>query len=137
MSLAAAELSGEGVPAELLSLSEGKDSKQVAVVREMEESLLAMTEDREAALQAKAAAEQKAQPPQLGGPANARKLQVQVRELTRLQGDLERERSELARRAAYAEAQLAEIQQYLGTNIGKYQREILRLRHSLGQAGGR
>lgn len=69
-----------------------------------------------------------------------------------MQGELERERSELARRAAYAEAQLAEMQQYLGTlhycliasaishdcallspgtSIGKYQKEILRLRQSL------
>jgi len=81
-----------------------------------------------------AAADERAQLPLLGGSYDAQKLQLQVRELTRVQGELERERTELARRAAYAEAQLAEMQQYLGTNIGKYQKEILRLRQSLERA---
>ena len=83
-----------------------------------------------------AAAEESAALPKLGGSYDAQKLQLQVRELTHVQAGLERERSELARRAAYAEAQLAEMQSYLGTNIGKYQKEILRLRQSLERAGG-
>ena len=34
-------------------------------------------------------------------------------------------------RSTYAEEQLAEIQKYLSTNIGRYQKEILRLRERL------
>ena len=58
-------------------------------------------------------------------------LEMQVRELTSTQGQLERERSVLKRRCVDAEEQLAAIQGYLGTHIGRYQKEILRLRERL------
>ena len=58
-------------------------------------------------------------------------LQLQVRELVASQALLERERSQLVQRAAHSEEQLAEMQKYLSTNIGRYQKEILRLREKL------
>ena len=39
-------------------------------------------------------------------------------------------------RAAHSEEQLAEMQKYLATNVGRYQKEILRLRDQLGKGGG-
>jgi len=75
-----------------------------------------------------AVAEERLHLPQLGGNIRTQQLQLQVRELTRLQGELERERTELTRRAVHAEAQLEEMQQYINANIGRYQKEILRLR---------
>ena len=60
-------------------------------------------------------------------------LQLQVRELVASQALLERERSQLVQRAAHSEEQLAEMQKYLSTNIGRYQKEILRLRDQLGK----
>ena len=60
-------------------------------------------------------------------------LQLQVRELVASQALLERERSQLVQRATHSEEQLAEIQKYLSTNIGRYQKEILRLRDQLGK----
>jgi len=60
-------------------------------------------------------------------------LQVQVRELTSAQALLERERSQLVQRAAHAEAQLTEMQKYLSSNLGRYQKEIMRLRDQLGK----
>ena len=60
-------------------------------------------------------------------------LQLQVRELVASQALLERERSQLLQRAAHSEEQLAEMQKYLSTNIGRYQKEILRLRDQLGK----
>lgn len=60
-------------------------------------------------------------------------LQVQVRELTSAQSLLERERSQLVQRAAHAEAQLTEMQKYLSSNLGRYQKEIMRLRDQLGK----
>ena len=58
-------------------------------------------------------------------------LKLQLRELEAYQAQLERERSELTRRATYAEEQLKAMQQYVDTHLGKYQKEIMRLR---GQA---
>ena len=66
------------------------------------------------------------------GP-NLLNLQLQVRELVASQALLERERSQLVQRAAHSEEQLAEMQKYLSTNIGRYQKEILRLRDQLGK----
>ena len=59
--------------------------------------------------------------------SDARHLRIQIRELEAYQAQLERERSEYARRAAYAEEQLNAMQAYVDENLGKYQREILRL----------
>ena len=125
-------------------LTEQLQQLKLTGVTQAEGSMVAENEADTAALHSKvalleaqlASAKEEALLPQLGASPDARTLQLQVRELTRVQGDLERERSELARRAAYAEAQLAEIQQYLGTNIGRYQKEILRLRQSLERVGG-
>ena len=39
-------------------------------------------------------------------------------------------------RAAHSEEQLAEMQKYLATNVGRYQKEILRLRDQLGKGSG-
>ena len=51
-----------------------------------------------------------------------------MRELEAYQAQLERERSELKRRALNAEEQLVAMQSYVDENLGKYQREIVRLR---------
>jgi hypothetical protein len=59
--------------------------------------------------------------------SDARHLRIQIRELEAYQAELERERSEYARRAAYAEEQLNAMQSYVDDNLVKYQREILRL----------
>ena len=64
-----------------------------------------------------------------------RELRWKARELVESQASLERERSELKRRAMAAEEQLAEMQRFLPQHIGKYQKEIVRLRESLKARG--
>jgi predicted RNase H-like nuclease (RuvC/YqgF family) len=64
-------------------------------------------------------------------PGDVKLLRLQVKELEGYQGQLEAERSQLKRRAAYAEEQLKEVQRYLDSTLGKYQREILKLRQEL------
>ena len=54
-------------------------------------------------------------------------MRVQISELEAHQAQLERERSQLMRRTASAEAQLQEMQEFVDTNLAKYQAEILRL----------
>jgi len=70
-----------------------------------------------------------------GASADVRMLRLQVSELEGYQVKLERERSELARRAAAAEAQLASMQQYIELNLAKYQHEIRRLRQQIAEGG--
>ena len=72
-----------------------------------------------------------------GASADVRMLRLQVSELEGYQVKLERERSELARRAAAAEAQLASMQQYIELNLAKYQHEIRRLRQQIAEGGGK
>ena len=72
-----------------------------------------------------------------GASADVRMLRLQVSELEGYQVKLERERSELARRAAAAEAQLASMQQYIELNLTKYQQEIQRLRQQIAEGGGK
>ena len=59
---------------------------------------------------------------------SVRVLRIQIRELETYQAQLERERSEYSSKARNLEAQLEAMQQYVNENLGRYQREILRLR---------
>jgi hypothetical protein len=66
-----------------------------------------------------------------------RTAQVQVRELASSMASLEAERSKLIRRATSAEEQLNALQGAMSANILTYQKEIIRLRKALQQAGSR
>ena len=70
-----------------------------------------------------------------GGGGDSKLFKLQIRELESYQSQLERERSELARKAATAEAQLKAMQEYVDTNLGRYQKEIVRLRQLLDGSG--
>ena len=63
-----------------------------------------------------------------GGSSKVMLYRIQIRELESQLGQLESERSALARRATFAEEQLSAMQAYVDDNLGKYQREIVRLR---------
>jgi len=67
--------------------------------------------------------------------AQLRELKWKVAEHTQSEAALERERTEMKRRAYAAEDQLEELQRYLSTNIARYQKEILRLREMLKAKG--
>ena len=67
--------------------------------------------------------------------AQLRELKWKVAEHTQSEAALERERTEMKRRAFAAEDQLAELQRYLSVNIARYQKEILRLREMLKAKG--
>jgi hypothetical protein len=67
-----------------------------------------------------------------GSSSQVRVLKLQVRELEGYQAQLERERSELNRRAIYAEEQLKMLQEELNRKLAMYQREIMSLKKSLG-----
>lgn len=64
-----------------------------------------------------------------------RTAKVQLRELASSMAALESERSKLIRRATSAEEQLNALQGAMSTNILTYQKEIIRLRKALQQAG--
>ena len=70
-----------------------------------------------------------------GSLDDVRLLRFQVNELEASQIKLEKERSELKRRTAFAEEQLKEVQAYVDANLGRYQREIVKLRQILAKAG--
>ena len=69
-----------------------------------------------------------------GSIGDVRFLKVQVKELEGYQLQLERERSELKRRAAFAEEQLKEYERKVESNLARYQKEIIKLRQQLTQA---
>lgn len=122
--------SQEALLAQIEQLRQGGDMGRVAESAGEVKALRMRLESTEAKL---SVAEERIHLPVLGGSFDAQRLQLHVRELTRVQGELERERTELTRRAVHAEAQLAEMQQYLTSNIGRYQKEILRLRRAASQ----
>ena len=72
-----------------------------------------------------------AERPSSGLPRDVQMLRLQIKELESYQSQLERERSELKRRAMMAEEQLKQMQQYVDANLGKYQAEIVRLKEQL------
>ena len=69
-----------------------------------------------------------------GSIGDVRLLRVQVKELEGYQLQLERERSELKRWAAFAEEQLKQYEHKVENNLGRYQQEIIKLRQQLKQA---
>ncbi|XP_043945232.1 coiled-coil domain-containing protein 78 [Protopterus annectens] len=81
--------------------------------------------------------------PQLGssgklGEEAWAEIRKQLREFTHsTQEDLERERAQLLTRAAMAEEQLLELQEYVDKHLARYKQEILRLRKLLGNEAPR
>ncbi|KAM3917671.1 coiled-coil domain-containing protein 78 [Leptodactylus fuscus] len=69
---------------------------------------------------------------------NWAEIRKQLREFTHsTQEDLEKERSQLLARAAVAEEQVAELQEYVDKHLGRYKQEIMRLRKLMGSDGQR
>ena len=60
---------------------------------------------------------------------------MQIREFHATCAQLERERSNLIRRATNAEQQLETLQTTLAYHLARYQREIIRLRGQTGEGG--
>lgn len=115
--LAELSLAGQQKNSAALSKEKAELSEQLASASASEQEL----RDQIASLEAEAS-----EP----AASEVRSLRVQKAELLTAHAKLERERSELIRRATFAEEQLAQIQNYLSTNITRYQKEILRLRDS-------
>lgn len=71
--------------------------------------------------------------PQDLGAASWAQIHQKLQDFSRgTQAELEKERAQLLVRAATAEEQLAELQEYVDQHLGRYKQEILRLRKLVG-----
>ena len=96
--------------------------------REEDNRLAAANEEVRTLRRDKAALQAEMERAGLGEARELQLLKMRLREMDALFGQLEAERSSLARRAAGAEEQLSQLQGAMTQNLARYQKEILRLR---------